>query len=1075
MKKLFILLFSIVSAFGYSQDENKTILEKTSLSGLSFREVGPALTSGRIADIAVNPKNHNEYYVAVASGGVLKTVNNGVTFQPLFDSQGSYSIGCVTIDPSNENIIWVGTGENNNQRSVAYGDGVYKSTDGGQSWTNIGLKTSEHIGMIAIHPKFSNIVYVAAYGPVWSAGGERGVYKSTDGGKNWERILNVSENTGFNEVHMDPRNPEVLYATAHQRRRHVWTYVSGGPESAIYKSEDAGKTWNKLENGIPGGDKGRIALSIHPANPDHVYAMVEGHGFYRSTNRGASFHFMNDYNTSGNYYVELVPHPVDVNTLYSLDTYTHVTHDGGKSWEKIALEKRHVDDHCLWIDPDQTDHMIIGGDGGLYETFDNAANWDFKPNLPVTQFYRVTVDNAEPFYNIYGGTQDNFSLGGPSRTINKSGITNADWFVTQTGDGFESQIDPVDPNIIYAQYQYGGLSRFDKKSGEKVGIKPMEGKDDDALRWNWDAPLLISPHNHKRLYFAANKVYKSEDQGNSWELISEDLSQQIDRHTLPVMGKIQSVDAIAYDQSTSQYGNIVALDESPLKEGLLYVGTDDGLIQVSEDGGENWSKVSSFPGVPQNTYVNAVIASLHDENTVFAVFNNHKNGDFKPYVLKSTNRGKSWTSITANLPERGSAYAIRQDHVNKDLLFVGTEFGLHFSNDGGKEWKQLKAGLPTVAVRDIDIQKRENDLVLATFGRGFYVLDNYAPLREIKKDVLEEDKHFFDIKDALVFMEASPLGYGSVGFQGASYYSAPNPEIGATFTYYIKEAPKSLSGQRKEMEKEKIKNNEQLSYPSIDELRAEDREEKSYMLFVISDDQGNEINRMTKAVSAGVQRINWDGTYSSFAELNSDGSPMTNPSSSHLALPGTYSIEAFMVNDGKVSPYFEKKSFKLNWLNNNTFVTETPAELLAFQKDVEQLRRKVNGLRQYKNKLSKDIDKLKAAARNTPGADVYTLDSLRSLDYQLAEIDIIFSGDRSLSKREFETKPSINSRLGSVYWYSFSSTSTPSGSQKANFQIASEQYNELRQQIGDVATKVNSIKDNLIESGAPYLGDELPE
>lgn len=1075
MKKLFTLAFTIISIFGYSQEKEKTILDKTSLSGLSFREIGPALTSGRIVDLAINPKNHSEYYIASASGGVWKTNNNGVTFKALFDGEGSYSIGCVTIDPSNENIIWVGSGENNSQRSVAYGDGLYKSLDGGQSWTNVGLKSSEHIGMITVHPEFSNIVYVAAYGPVWSSGGDRGIYKTTDGGKSWELILNVSENTGFNEIHIDPRNPEVLYAAAHQRRRHVWTYVSGGPESAIYKSEDAGKTWNKLEKGIPAGDKGRIALSIHPANPDYVYAMVEGHGFYRSTNRGASFEFMNGYNTSGNYYVELVPHPTDINTLYSLDTYTHITHDGGKTWEKLPGEKRHVDDHCLWIDPSQTDHMIIGCDGGLYETFDNAANWDFKPNLPVTQFYRVTVDNAEPFYNVYGGTQDNFSLGGPSRTINKSGITNADWFVTQTGDGFESQIDPVDPNIVYAQYQYGGLSRFDKKSGEKVGIKPMEGKDEDALRWNWDAPLLISPHNHKRLYFAANKVYKSEDRGDSWELISDDLSQQIDRHTLPVMGKIQSVDAIAYDQSTSQYGNIVALDESPLKEGLLYVGTDDGLIQISEDGGQNWTKISSFSGVPQNTYVNAVIASLHDENTVFAVFNNHKNGDFKPYVLKSTNRGKSWTSISANLPQRGSVYSIRQDHVNKDLLFVGTEFGIHFSNDGGKEWKQLKAGLPTIAVRDIDIQKRENDLVIATFGRGFYVLDNYAPLREISNSLLDEDKHFFKIKDGLVFMEASPLGYGGVGFQGASYYSAPNPEMGAVFTCYIKEAPKSLSDQRKEMEKEKAKNNQAISYPSLDELQAEDREEKNYMLFVISDDEGNEINRMTKAISAGVQRINWDGTYSSFASLNKDGSPMTNPSSSHLALPGNYTVEAFMVNNGNVTPYFEKQSFKLNWLNNNTLVTESPADLVAFQKEVEQLRRKVNGLRQYKNKLSKDIDELKAAARNTPGIDVYTLDSLRSLEHQLADASIIFEGDKSRSKRDFETKPSINSRLGSVYWYSYSSTNAPSGSQKENLQIAEEQYEELHKQISDLGNRLNQIKQKLIESGAPYFGDEIPE
>jgi len=520
-------------------------LEAQKLDALAFRAVGPALTSGRVADLAINPLNPDEWYVAAASGGVWKTTNHGLTFEPLFDDQGSYSIGCITLDPSNSHTVWVGTGENNNQRSVAYGDGVYKSTDGGSSWTNVGLKASEHIGMIAVHPKNSNIVWVAAYGPLWSSGGERGIYKTTDGGTTWRRVLNVSEHTGFNEVHLDPRNPNILFATAHQRRRHVHTYVSGGPESGLWRSEDGGETWSEVKNGIPGGDKGRLSLAISPVNPDLHYLMVEGHGTYRSTNRGASYSKRSDHATSGNYYVELIASRSDANTLYSMDTYVQWSEDGGATFKRLGEKNKHVDNHAFWQNPSNPKHLILGCDGGIYETWDHGQAWHYKENLPITQFYRVSVDNAEPFYGIYGGTQDNFSLGGPSRTINDRGIVNSDWYVTQTGDGFESQIDPSDPNIVYAQAQYGGLQRFDKKSGEGVPIKPIEPAGGKAWRWNWDAPLLISPHDSKTLYFAANVVFKSTNRGNSWTAISGDLSRQLDRHLIPVMGKIQGLDAIA--------------------------------------------------------------------------------------------------------------------------------------------------------------------------------------------------------------------------------------------------------------------------------------------------------------------------------------------------------------------------------------------------------------------------------------------------------------------------------------------------------------------------------------------------
>jgi len=1070
MKLRTVLAFAIglVSSLS-AQDKD---LSKTSISGLSFREVGPALTSGRIADLAVNPDNFNEYYVGTASGGLWKTTNHGTTYQPIFDGQSSYSIGCVTIDPNNTNVVWVGTGENNNQRSVPFGDGVYKSSDGGESWKNVGLKNSEHIGMIKVHPENSNIVYVAAYGPLWSAGGERGIYKTTDGGETWDLILEVSENTGFNEIHFDPKDPTVLYAAAHQRRRHVWTYVSGGPESAIYKSEDNGDTWQELKNGLP-GDKGRISLAIPQQMRNRVYAMVEGHGFYRSDDRGASFKKLDDYNTSGNYYVEIVVDPTNPDVVYSMDTYMHISKNGGKSWQRVPEKNKHVDNHCLWINPKDPGQLIAGCDGGLYESYDYGENWHYKPNLPVTQFYRVALDNDQPFYNIYGGTQDNFSLGGPSQTINSRGIVNSDWFVTNTGDGFESQIDPKNPNIIYAQAQYGWLVRYDKKSGESVGIKPSPAKGEKAFRWNWDAPLLISPHNNKRLYFAANKVFRSDDRGNNWTVISPDLSQQIDRHTLKVMGEVQSIDAIAYDQSTSIYGNIVALDESPLVEGLLYVGTDDGLIQISEDGGKNWTKSGTFPGVPANTYVNQVLADLYDNNVVYALFNNHKNGDFKPYVLKSADRGKTWTKINSDLPERGSVFAMRQDYVQKDLFFIGTEFGVHFSANAGASWRELKTGLPTIAVRDLEIQSRENDLVLATFGRGFYVMDDYSPLRQYNEETFSNSSYLFPIKPAFVFFEASPLGYGKKGFMGASYYTAPNSERGAIFTLYLKELKESLNAKRTKDESEAKKAKTAIKYPNLEEYRAEKEEEKSYLLFVISDKEDNEVRRFTASPKKGLNRYTWDGRLGNRSYASTKGEPITQASAANFAAPGEYQVEIFISENGTLLPLNQKESFKLNWLNNNTFTTESYEKLLAFQDSIEFIRREIVALNSLHSKLKKRCDQLKSLARNTPSAPLTILNDLQKIDKELASLDRKINGDALKAKLQFETAPSLMDRLSSAVWNSYSTSSAPTGEQRKNVRILNQERLPLETKITEIEKELSNFYSILLNSGAPYLDGEM--
>jgi photosystem II stability/assembly factor-like uncharacterized protein len=1080
MKKVLPLILSLFVALGLTaqkkgqSEEEKPKYESSAYSAMNFRSIGPALTSGRISDIAVNPNKPHEYYLTVASGGVWKTKNNGTTFEPIFDGEGSYSIGCIRMAPSNSNTIWVGTGENNNQRSVAYGDGVYKSTDGGSSWKNMGLKNSEHIGMIAIHPEDENTVYVAAYGPLWSAGGDRGIYKTTDGGENWELILEVSENTGFNEIHMDPRDPDLLYATAHQRRRHVFTYIDGGPESAIYKSTDGGANWKKLESGLPKNDMGRIGMDISPADPDVVYAIIkatENGGFYKSEDRGESWEKMSDHQTSGNYYQEIVCHPENVDVVYSMDTWLHHTENGGKSFQMTGEKSKHVDNHCMWIDPNQTDHWRVGCDGGLYETWNAAEDWFYFPNLPITQFYKVAVDNAEPFYNVYGGTQDNNTQGGPSRTTSQHGIMNADWYVTNGGDGFEPQIDPTNPDIVYGQAQYGWLVRYDKKSGERVAIQPQPGKDEAAYRWNWDAPLLISPHDNKRLYFAANKVFRSDDRGDSWEVISPDLTRQLDRNTFKVMGKVWGPDAVMKNKSTSIYGNIVAFDESPLVEGLLYAGTDDGLIQVSENGGDSWTKISNVLGVPERTYVNMLRASLHDENVVFAVFNNHKEGDFKPYVYRSNDRGKSWTNISSDLPERGSVYAIVQDHVDKDLLFVGTEFGVFFTNDGGQNWMQIKGGIPTIAARDLEIQRRENDLVVASFGRSFYVLDDYTPLRELSDEVLAKNAHIFPIKDALLYVEDNRMGGRGKSSQGEMLFTSENPPFGANITYYLGEELKTLKEKRQEKEKELRKENKDEVYPTLDELRKEDREEDPYLLFVIKDSSGEPIRKIRQSAEKGMHRVNWNLRHTTTSPIKLKEEELgrySSPDEGMLALPGTYTVEMHKNVNGVFTKVHEPVEFEVKPLDRQTLMAQNREEVLAFQEKVAELQRSLSGTNQLFREKKEKLEYIEKAVENYPAVPVEMIGEINRLEEEMYQIRLALFGDETRSSREFETDPSLNGRVGYAAYSSWWNTAEPTKTAREQIDIAEEQYTDILDQMRKVAQSIEEIENRLVELKVPY-------
>ena len=1044
------------------------------VGALSFRNIGPALTAGRISDLAVNPKNHSQYYITIASGGIFKTDNAGNTFYPIFDRQASYSIGCITIDPNNENVLWVGSGENNNQRSVGYGDGVYKSEDGGKSWKHMGLKNSEHIHKIIVDPNNSDIVYVASNGPLWSAGGDRGVYKTIDGGKNWKLIASVSENTGACDLVMDPRNSNVLYAAFQQRRRHVFTYIGGGPESTIKKSTDGGKTWNKITSGLPGVDLGRVGLGISPANPDVVYAIVEAAqgkgGFYKSNNRGASWSKMSSHTTSGNYYQEIVCHPTDVNTVYSMNTWLKHTTDGGKTFVNTGEKHKHVDNHCMWIDPDDHNHWLVGCDGGLYETWDAASNWHFKPNLPITQFYKVAVDNDYPFFNVYGGTQDNNSLGGPSRTINNAGILNSDWFITNGGDGFESQIDPKDPNIVYAQAQYGWLVRYDKKSGERIAIQPQPGKGEPGLRWNWDAPLLVSPHDHKTLYFSANKVFKSTDRGDSWTAISGDLTQQLDRNKIPVMGRTWSIDAVMKNRSTTIYGNIVAFDESPKQKDLLYAGTDDGLIQISEDG-KTWKKQSSFPGVPANTYVNALVASQFDANTVYACFNNHKKGDFKPYLLVSNDKGNTWTSIANNLPERGSVYAFAQDHINKDLLFVGTEFGVFFSIDAGAHWTQLKSGIPPTGVRDIAIQRRDDALVLASFGRGFFVLDNYAPLRELTPELLDKKAHMYDIPKSLMYMESNPLGLRGVGSQGESMYAAKNPDYGTTFTFYLKEGLKTAQSKRRSAESKLAKDGKNITYPTKDEIRFEANEDKPFLLFVITDENGNGIKKIKTGASAGMKRITWNHRVTTTTPVKHSPSKPGRygmADDGYLALPGKYFVEVYQSENGVFTKLTDKKAFEIELLNNKTLPATDKKAADKFYADLSELRRRTSGTSRQLGELSNRLAYIKSAIINQPNVALDLMKEVKRIESLKAKLEMEFWGDGAVSTHQYEVPESITGRIGYVVWGIWQSSAKPTKTCTDNYAIAKEEFEIFIPKVHDYIKAIENLEKQLDNAKSGY-------
>ena len=997
----------------------------------------------------------------------------------MFDDQKSYSIGTVTLDPKNPEIVWVGTGENVSGRHVGWGDGVYRSKDGGTTWQQMGLAKSEHIGKILIDPRNSEIVFVAAEGPLWNSGGERGLYKTTDGGRNWRSVLSIDENTGVTDVEFDPSNPDVLYAAAYQRRRHTWSLLAGGPKSGIYKSTDNGESWNKVKTGLPKGDMGKIGIAVTPADPNIVYATIEADaqekGFYRSTNKGESWEHRNGYTSGGtgpHYYQEIEASPVNPDLIYQMDVFLHVTRDGGETFDYLTTgREKHSDNHALWIDPDDGEHLIAGTDAGLYETFDEGITWRHFPNLPISQFYKLGLDNSLPFYNIVGGAQDLGTLIGPSRTMNSEGIRNRDWYVPLGADGYDTSFDPEDPNTVYMEIQQGLLFRLDRRSEETLNIQPQPEPNDPPERWNWDSPMLISPHASSRLYFGSQRVWRSDDRGNSWTPISSDLTTNRNRYELELIGRVWSADALYDNGAMSKYATLTSISESPIAEGVIYTGSDDGLIYVTEDGGENWRKSSALPRVPELSFINDIEASSHDANTVFAAADAHKFGDYTPFIFVSNNRGRSWQSITGDLPTGTIVWVIKQDHIDPNLLFIGTEYGIYFSQNRGVNWVKLGGGMPTIPFRDIELHPRDNDLVGASFGRGFYVLDDYSPLRNIDEAVGSGVNTLFSVRDAWWYVPNDPMQAKGMPTLGTTSYVAENPPFGALFTYYLNDIPQTAKMTRQEGEKLSRKSNSSAPFPGWDQLERETLEDQARALLLIRESNGDPVRWLEGPATKGLHRINWDLRYPApdpISLVKPDFvPPWAGPSKGPLSAPGKYSVELFLFHKGEMIAQGEIREFDVKPVPNAPSGTDFNA-VSEFQQKTADLSRQVAGANKKLDEASNRLRHIKEALTKAPRATAELFNKQEKLEAQLAGLRKQLNGNLVRQRMSESTAPSIRSRIRQVAGGHWDTRQTPTTTQKRNIEFAEEAFAGFGSDLSTYLEELSQYEVSLESAGAPY-------
>ena len=1078
------LAFAVSVSMAQSDDAvDQEPLSSPTFEAFSLRNIGPAFMSGRIADIAIVQDDPATWYVAVGSGGVWKTETAGTTWTPLFDDQASYSIGSIGLDPSDPNRVWVGTGENHGGRHIGFGDGIYKSNNGGTSWEKMGLEASEHISKIIVHPDDPDTVWVASQGPLWSPGGERGVFKTTDGGRSWTNVLSSGEYTGATDLVADPRNPDRLYAAMWQHHRTVAAYVGGGPESGIWKSEDGGESWSELETGLPEGNMGKIGLAISPIRPDVVYAAIEEDrrtgGIWRSTDRGASWEKRSDtvgQGTGPHYYQELYASPHVFDRIYMVSNTTQISNDGGSTFSNLNNEHKHVDDHAIAFRPDDPEYILFGSDGGLYESYDHTKTWRFINNLPVTQFYKVAVDDAEPFYFVYGGTQDNNSQGGPSRTDNRHGIRNSDWFITLFADGHQSAIEPGNPDIMYAEWQQGNLARVDRITGEIVHIQPQAQPGEPIERFNWDAPIYVSAHNPTRLYFASQRLWRSDDRGDSWTPISGDLTKDEDRLQLPVQGRKWSWDAGWDLLAMSVYNTITSIGESPLDENILYVGTDDGIIQSTSDGGQTWTRtnVGRLPGVPDTAFVNDIRADLFDPDTVYVALDNHKYGDYQPYLLKSTNRGRTWRSIAGDIPDRHLVWRIVQDHENPDLLFTATEFGLFFTLDGGRKWVELTGNAPTIAFRDVTIQRREDDLVAASFGRGFFVVDDISPLRSLTEASLNEEALLFPGRKALWYIEQHPLGFSEGASQGHGFYRAPNPPFGANFTYYLAEDVPSLEETRQEREKPLNEAGEDTPFPGFEAITEELQETKPAVWLTVRDADGNIVRRLEGPAKKGFHRVNWDlrfpNTTTVFVAEGQEDEP-----SGFLVAPGEYTVSLSRRAQGETVELVAPQPFTVERLRDGALPPQADAQ--DFWDQVATLDRSVTAAGLSLTELETRVGHLKTAASRVRGGDPVALDNgWQAIRDEVNALSELLNGNPARNALFERTLPTVRSRLNVVLTGLGGSTYGPTQTHREQFGHAEAEFDTIRTRMTTLTeTTIPNFEAELLAAGAPWVpGARIP-
>lgn len=1074
-RSLFSLLLALLLLAPGAQAQEDDDLA-AAIAALRLRELGPAVMGGRIADIAVHPDDDSTWYVAVGSGGLWKTENSGVTWTPIFDDQPSYSIGVVALDPTEPNVVWVGTGENVSGRHVGWGSGLYRSRDAGNSWEHVGLEGSEHIGKVLVDPRNGNVVFAAAEGPLWSSGGQRGLFRSLDGGDSWEPVLTVDEDTGITDVEFAPDDPDVLYAAAYQRRRSVAAFLGGGPGSGIYKSTDGGDSWRRIGRGLPNEDMGKIGLAVTPADPSRVYATIEAspeeRGFYRSDDRGESWSRRNSYISGGtgpHYYQEIEASPVNADVVYQMDVFVQVTRDGGDTFGNLETARdKHSDNHALWIDPDDPEHLLAGTDGGLYESFDEGRTFRHFPNLPISQFYKVALDNAEPFFHVLGGAQDLGTLWGPSRTTHAEGIRNQDWYVPMGADGYGVDFDPEDPDTLYLMTQVGNLSRVDRRSEEAVDIQPQPAPGEEPERFNWDSPLLVSPHDPHRLWFGSQRVWRSDDRGDSWTAVSGDLTRDLNRYELEIMERVWSVDSLWDHGAMSNYSTLSAISESPIVEGLLYTGSDDGRIHVSEDGGGAWRAAPDLPGVPERYFVNDVEASQHDPDGVFVAVDAHKVGDYAPYLFASDDRGASWRSISGDLPEGVIVWAVQQDHVNPDLLFAAAENGIYTTLDGGERWHRL-AGAPTIAFRDLKLHRRDDDLVGATFGRGFWVLDDYSPLRTLAES--QGDAALYPVRDAWWYVPNDPMQARGMPSQGTDSWRAPNPPFGATFTFRVDEVPETTAERRRAAEREARDAGEDASFPGWEALRAEAAEREPRLFLTVRDGAGEPVRRLEAAARAGVQRVSWDlrRPAPGPVDLSSPGfrPPWVGDPQGALVAPGVYTVELTMVSGDGVSTLAGPEEFMVKPVPTAPEGTDF-GRTADFQRQAGDLVRETSSVGAAIGEARERLRYMRAALVDTPQADATLFARIERISSQLDALQLRLFGDPIRGRLNEPATPSIAGRAGRVFGNTIATRTEPTATQRQSLEIAQRDFGALRPELLEALERLAELEADLEAAGAPW-------